>query len=141
MIVYVPTLAQLQEAARTFLKATQQAKGVFAIYGEMGAGKTTFIKAVCQAMGVENTVNSPTFSLINEYTKPTGEPIYHMDFYRLKHSREAVDLGCEDYFSSGCTTFIEWPDKLGEYLPDEHTRVDINVQPDGSRQIRFNESS
>lgn len=141
MILHIPSLQDVGKAAQAFLNATQQANGVYTLYGEMGAGKTTFVKAVCEAMGVQDTVNSPTFAIINEYNKPSGEPVYHFDFYRLKHPDEAFDLGCEDYFASGRTCFIEWPEKIGHYLPDMCTRVDITVLPDGSRRIEFNESS
>lgn len=126
---------QLHQAAIDFLAATKQASGVFAFYGEMGAGKTTFIKAICEALGIEDVINSPTFAIINEYTKPSGEPVYHFDFYRLKKEQEAFDIGCEDYFSSGYTCFIEWPEKIGAILPENSTRVDLSVQPDGTRTI------
>ncbi len=141
MILHIPSLQDVEKAAHAFLNATQQAKGIYTLYGDMGTGKTTFIKAVCKAMGVQDTVNSPTFAIINEYSKPSGEPVYHFDFYRLKHPDEAFDLGCEDYFASGHTCFIEWPEKIGHYLPDTCTRVDMTLLPDGARRIEFNESS
>lgn len=137
MTLTVNNTHQLPKAALDFLAATHQASGVFAFYGEMGAGKTTFIKAICEAMGIEDVINSPTFAIINEYTKPSGEPVYHFDFYRLKKEEEAFDIGCDDYFSSGCTCFIEWPEKIGNLLPDNSTRVEITVQPDGSRTIEL----
>lgn len=137
MTLTVQSTDQLPQAALSFLAATNQASGVFAFYGEMGAGKTTFIKAVCEAMGIEDVINSPTFAIINEYTKPSGEPVYHFDFYRLKREQEAFDIGCDDYFSSGHTCFIEWPEKIGAILPDNSTRVEIAVQPDGSRTIEL----
>ncbi|OPZ99192.1 MAG: tRNA threonylcarbamoyladenosine biosynthesis protein TsaE [Bacteroidetes bacterium ADurb.Bin416] len=141
MTLLIPSLQEMEKAARAFLTATNQAKGVFALYGEMGAGKTTFIKALCEAMGVQDIVNSPTFAIINEYSKPSGEPVYHFDFYRLKHPGEAFDLGCEDYFASGHTCFIEWPEKIGSYLPDTCIRVNISLLPDGARLIEFNASN
>jgi len=128
---------QLPKAALDFLAATHLADGIFAFYGDMGAGKTTFIKAVCEAMGIEDVINSPTFSIINEYTKPNGDPVYHFDFYRLKQEQEAFDIGCDDYFSSGHTCFIEWPEKIGHLLPETSTRVEITVLPDGSRSIEI----
>ena len=137
MIITIPQLDQLETAAQAFLKATHQASGVYAFYGDMGAGKTTFIKAICEAMGVKDVVNSPTFAIINEYSKPSGEPVYHFDFYRLKHSGEAFDLGCDDYFTSGYSCFIEWPEKIGRYLPSDCTRVDIRLLPDGGRSVEF----
>lgn len=141
MIIDIPNVQQLESAARSFLAATGQAKGVFAFYGDMGAGKTTFIKAVCEALGVEDIVNSPTFAIINEYSRPSGEPVYHFDFYRLKQSSEAFDLGCEDYFASGYTCFLEWPDKINPYLPDTYTRVDITQTPNGARRVEFRETT
>lgn len=137
MIVTVQHPHQLPQAALDFLAATHQASGVFAFYGEMGAGKTTFIKAVCEALGIEDIINSPTFAIINEYTKPSGEPVYHFDFYRLKKEQEAFDIGCEDYFASGHTCFIEWPEKIGSILPEDAIRVEITVQPDGARMIEL----
>jgi len=137
MTLTVQRTDQLPEAALDFLAATHQADGIFAFYGEMGAGKTTFIKAVCEAMGIEDVINSPTFSIINEYTKPNGQPVYHFDFYRLKQEQEAFDIGCDDYFSSGYTCFIEWPEKIGHILPTIGTRVEITVLPEGTRRIEL----
>lgn len=137
MTLTVQSTDQLSQAALSFLAATNQASGVFAFYGEMGAGKTTFIKAICEAMGIDDVINSPTFAIINEYAKPSGEPVYHFDFYRLKREQEAFDIGCDDYFSSGHTCFIEWPEKIGTILPDNSTRVELTVQPDGSRTIEL----
>lgn len=139
MILTVTHIDHLQEAARQFLNHTHYARGVYAFYGEMGAGKTTFIKAVCEALGVTDVVNSPTFAIINEYSRPSGEPVYHFDFYRLKQSQEAFDLGCDDYFSSGHTCFIEWPEKIEAYLPDDCIQVYIQQLPDGSRRVAVNE--
>ncbi len=137
MKLTIQTTDQLQQAALSFLAATNQASGIFAFYGEMGAGKTTFIKAVCEALGIKDVINSPTFAIINEYTKPSGEPVYHFDFYRLKKEQEAFEIGCDDYFSSGYTCFIEWPEKIGSILPDGSTRVEITVLPDGCRSIEL----
>lgn len=134
MTIEINSVNQLPEAARTFLKVTD-GKGVFAFYGEMGAGKTTFIKAICEQMGIKDMINSPTFAIINEYTLPSGDPVFHFDCYRLKKAQEAFDLGCEDYFSSGHTCFIEWPEKIGELLPEDNMRVEITVLPDGKRRI------
>lgn len=109
---------------------------VFAFNGKMGAGKTTFIKAVCEALGVDDAVTSPTFAIVNEYADRQGSPIYHFDFYRIKTLREACDMGCEEYFYSGFPCFIEWPELVEDMLPEDTVCVDIEVQEDGSRVVR-----
>ncbi len=124
----------IQQAASQFVTAMGEST-VFAFYGKMGAGKTTFIKAVCRELGVEDTVNSPTFAIVNEYEDRSGEPVYHFDFYRIKRLSEAYDMGCDEYFYSGRPCFIEWPELIEEVLPQETVRVDICELPDGSRQI------
>ena len=109
---------------------------VFAFYGKMGAGKTTFIKALCKLLGVEDEVNSPTFAIINEYrSQTTAELIYHFDFYRIKKLEEVYDLGYEDYFYSGALCFIEWPELVEELLPSDAKKVTITENSDGSRMI------
>jgi tRNA threonylcarbamoyladenosine biosynthesis protein TsaE len=109
---------------------------VFAFYGKMGAGKTTFIKAICEALGVEDVVTSPTFAIVNEYgTKQESGKVFHFDFYRIKNLREACDIGCDEYFYSGCPCFIEWPELIEELLPEETVRVCIEVHEDGSRTV------
>lgn len=100
----------------------------------MGAGKTTLIKAMCEHLGVTDVVTSPTFSIVNEYAG-AGQKIYHFDFYRLKNQAEALDLGYEEYFYSDAWCFIEWPEKIPDLLPEKFVRVNIQVMPDGSRQI------
>nr|WP_294791593.1 tRNA (adenosine(37)-N6)-threonylcarbamoyltransferase complex ATPase subunit type 1 TsaE [uncultured Mucilaginibacter sp.] len=109
---------------------------IFLFHGEMGAGKTTFIKALCAQLGVDSPVSSPTFAIINEYV---GEKhrIYHFDFYRLKTQTEALDMGCEEYFYSGDYCFIEWPDKIPDMLPSHYISVNINVLNDNTRKISF----
>jgi len=130
----------LAAAAQQFVEAMGERK-VFAFYGKMGAGKTTFIKAICEALGVEDVVTSPTFAIVNEYALPSprrgvgGEAVYHFDFYRIKNLREAYDIGCEEYFYSGCPCFIEWPELVEELLPEDTVRVSIEVQEDGSRSV------
>ena len=109
---------------------------VFAFYGKMGAGKTTFIKAICEALGVEDVVTSPTFAIVNEYKAPSGS-VYHFDFYRIKNLREAYDIGCEEYFYSGQPCFIEWPELIEELLPEDAVRVNIEVHDNGSRTVRL----
>jgi len=111
---------------------------VFAFYGEMGAGKTTFITAVCKALGVEDNITSPTFAIVNEYRAKTGELIYHFDFYRIDKVEEAFDFGYEDYFFSGSICFIEWPEKIEQLLPHDTVKVEIKENEDGSRTVTVN---
>ena len=108
---------------------------VFAFYGKMGAGKTTFVKAICEELGVCDVITSPTFAIINEYEG--DETIYHFDFYRIKKLEEVYDMGYEDYFYSGALCFIEWPELIEEILPDDAVRVNITEQQDGSRLVTF----
>ena len=137
MQINVASTEALPEAARTFVRAIDQAT-VFAFYGKMGAGKTTFIKAVCEELGVTDVVNSPTFSIVNEYrSDTTGELIYHFDFYRIQRLEEVYDIGYEDYFYSGALCFVEWPELVDELLPGDAVKVQIEDQPDGSRTITF----
>ena len=108
---------------------------IFAFYGAMGAGKTTFIRALCRALGVEDTVTSPTFAIVTEYATSEDEPIYHFDFYRIRRLSEAYDMGCEEYFQSGHLCLIEWPELVEDALPEETVRVTIETLPDGRRSI------
>jgi tRNA threonylcarbamoyladenosine biosynthesis protein TsaE len=110
---------------------------IFAFRAGMGVGKTTFIKALCEVLGVDETVNSPSFSIINEYTANSGERIFHFDFYRLNKPEEALQFGVDDYFDSGNLCFIEWPEKLGALLPDDAVDVFITEQADGSRELKM----
>ena len=110
---------------------------VFAMYGKMGAGKTTFTKAVCECLGVEDVINSPTFAIVNEYRSDSGELIYHFDFYRIKKLEEVYDMGYEDYFYSGALCFIEWPELVEELLPGNSVKVTIVENEDGSRTVSF----
>lgn len=139
MKIEISTLHNIHSAAQAFLKATDVNR-VFAFYGKMGAGKTTFIKALCEELGVEDAVNSPTFAIVNEYysTRLNG-PIFHFDFYRIKRIEEAFDIGTDDYFYSGAPCFIEWPELIEEILPEEAVRVSIEEQPDGTRTIEFDD--
>lgn len=130
-------LSDLDIVAKGFLKKMYKNK-VFAFYGEMGAGKTTFIKAICRAMGVTANVTSPTFSLVNEYEKDDGKPIYHFDFYRIKSIEEVYDLGYEDYFYSGNICFIEWPELIEAILPENVVKVQITVDKNDQRLISLN---
>lgn len=128
------SLDKIHEAARYFLNAVGDAN-IFAIDGDMGVGKTTFIKAVCEELGVKDVITSPTFSLVNEYTDGKGEPVYHFDFYRIKKIAEVFDIGVEQYFDSGHYCFIEWPDIVEFFLPDEAVHLEIYEQEDGTRRF------
>ncbi len=133
--ITIKNLDHIEEAAREFIKNMGD-DTVFAFYGKMGAGKTTFIKALCKLLGVEDEVNSPTFAIINEYrSETTAELIYHFDFYRIKKLEEVYDLGYEDYFYSGALCFIEWPELVEELLPLDAKKVTITENSDGSRTI------
>ena len=125
----------IRAAAKTFVRNMPRCS-VFAFYGEMGAGKTTFIKAICRELGVSDAVTSPTFAIINEYSSErTCDPIYHFDFYRVKRIEEAYDMGCEEYFYSGALCFIEWPEIIESLLPADAARVTIEEMADGSRRV------
>ena len=126
----------IKQAARQFVESMGD-NTVFAFYGKMGAGKTTFIKAVCEELGVDDTVTSPTFAIVNEYEAAQGRPIYHFDFYRIKKVSEAYDMGCEEYFYSGHPCFIEWPELIEEVLPEETVNVTIEARPNGERRLVF----
>jgi len=135
MEIKIQSLDTIHDAAKQFI-AVMGESTIFAFYGKMGAGKTTFIKAVCEELGVKDVINSPTFSIINEYRSETsGELIYHFDFYRIKKEEEAYDFGYEDYFDSGCLCFIEWPELIEDLLPSDAVKVTIEEQEDGSRMI------
>jgi tRNA threonylcarbamoyladenosine biosynthesis protein TsaE len=129
------SLSDLPEAARQLLTFSRSHK-VIAFFGLMGSGKTTLIKAVCNELGVIETVSSPTFSLVNEYMDAAGNPVYHFDFYRIKKVSEALDIGCEEYFYSGHYCLVEWPEKILNLLPKEIVRVTIEVDNE-TRLITF----
>ena len=134
MEIIISDIAHINEAARQFIENIGQSH-VFAFYGKMGAGKTTFIKAMCEELGVTDVINSPTFAIVNEYMDGKGESIYHFDFYRIKKLEEVYDMGYEDYFYSGALCFIEWPELIEEILPDDAVRVSITEQEDGTRKV------
>ena len=137
MEIKIDSLDNIKEAAKQFVAAIDQ-NTVFAFYGKMGAGKTTFTKAVCEELGVTDTVASPTFAIVNEYrSDTTGELIYHFDFYRIKKLDEVYDMGYEDYFYSGALCFIEWPELIEELLPEDAVKVTIIENEDGSRTVSF----
>lgn len=130
------SLSDLGVVANKFLRLLRDKK-VFAFFGSMGVGKTTFIKALCNELGVAEIVTSPTFALINEYQTGKGETIFHFDFYRINKIEEVYDFGYEDYFFSGNYCFIEWPDKVAEILPDNVVYVQMLENEDGSRTINI----
>ena len=136
-------IEHIREAAREFISQLPQGN-VVTFYGKMGVGKTTFIKAICKELGIDDTVTSPTFAIVNEYeaNKSVGKDgsrptVYHFDFYRIKRIEEVYDMGYEDYFYSGHLCFIEWPELVEDLLPDNTIRVTIEEQPDSTRTVRW----
>ncbi len=138
--VIIKNLEDLDRAAGDFLEKIGDNR-LIAFFAPMGAGKTTFIIALCKALGVEDVVCSPTFTIINEYRTKEGEPIYHFDFYRINKLTEAVDIGLDDYFYSGHLCLMEWPENIEDLLPEETLKVSIKVNPDYSRTISWEDSS
>ncbi|MBR6538431.1 MAG: tRNA (adenosine(37)-N6)-threonylcarbamoyltransferase complex ATPase subunit type 1 TsaE [Bacteroides sp.] len=137
--IRIESLEKIQEAAKTFV-ANMGDNTVFAFYGKMGAGKTTFVKAICEELGVEDTITSPTFAIVNEYRSDlAGELIYHFDFYRIKKLDEVYDMGYEDYFYSGAICFIEWPELIEELLPGNTVKVSIEETESGEREVILSE--
>ncbi|SNU03797.1 tRNA threonylcarbamoyladenosine biosynthesis protein TsaE [Prevotellaceae bacterium MN60] len=136
MDIIIKDIEHIREAAREFIKQIGD-RHVFAFYGKMGAGKTTFVKAICEELGVEDVITSPTFAIINEYTTGEGDSLFHFDFYRIKKLEEVYDMGYEDYFYSGALCFIEWPELIEDILPDDAVHVSITEQEDGSRLVTF----
>jgi len=136
MKIEINQLSDLQEAAVALLNFSGE-NTIFVFEGEMGAGKTTFIKAICAALGIDDLVSSPTFSIVNEYESSAGEVVYHFDFYRIKNLNEAYDIGYEEYFYSGNICLIEWPEKIAEILPEKHVRVKIEVTATDQRIMSF----
>lgn len=130
------SLSDLNIIADKFLRLMREKK-VFAFFGPMGVGKTTFIKALCNELGVVEIVTSPTFALVNEYQTGNNDVIYHFDFYRINKIEEVFDFGYEDYFYSGNFCFIEWPDKVAEILPENVVFVQMIENTDGSRTINI----
>ncbi len=134
--IVIESLDRIDEAAREFLKEIGDHK-IIALYGSMGAGKTTFVTAICRVLGVEDIVNSPTFTIVNEYETEEGESVFHFDFYRIKSLREVEDLGFEEYVYSDSLCLMEWPEMIEEMLPEETVKVSISEQEDGTRLIKF----
>ena len=136
MKIKIDSLDNIHEAAKQFLAGMGNGK-VFAFYGKMGAGKTTFIKAICEELGVDDVITSPTFAIVNEYTAGDDSPIYHFDFYRIKKLEEVYDMGYEDYFYSGNLCLLEWPELIESLLPEDVTKVNIQTEDDGSRTVEW----
>ena len=141
MEIKINSLDNIHEAAKEFIAAMGD-NTVFAFYGKMGAGKTTFIKAVCEELGVTDVINSPTFAIVNEYrSDENGELIYHFDFYRIKKLEEVYDMGYEDYFYSGALCFIEWSELIEKLIPINEINVYNKKKEDGTRTVRFDENN
>jgi tRNA threonylcarbamoyladenosine biosynthesis protein TsaE len=136
MEIKINSIDEIGAAAKEFVAAMGD-RTVFAFYGKMGAGKTTFIKAVCEELGVEDVINSPTFAIVNEYVDGNGSPVYHFDFYRIKNMQEVMDMGYEDYVYSGNVCFMEWPELIENLLPDDAVKVVIEEETDGSRTVKL----
>ena len=136
MEIRIKDISGIRQAAKEFIAHTGDRK-IFAFYGKMGAGKTTFISAVCEELGVSDVINSPTFAIVNEYLSGSGDPIYHFDFYRIKNIGEALDIGYYDYIDSDNLCFMEWPELIESILPDDTVKVTIEEEVDGSRKITF----
>ena len=137
MRIIIDDIESIGKAAKEFV-AEMGDHTIFAFYGKMGSGKTTFIKAICEELGVEDVITSPTFAIVNEYhTSTTDEVIYHFDFYRIKKTEEVYDMGYEEYFYSGDLCFIEWPELIEDLLPEDAVRVNIQEIEGGKREVEF----
>ena len=134
--IIINSLEDLDRAAGEFLQQIGESRLV-AFYAPMGAGKTTFITALCKHLGVEDAVCSPTFTIVNEYLSATGDSVYHFDFYRITKPSEALEIGLEDYLYSGSLCLMEWPENVEDLLPEETLKVQISVRPDQSRCITW----
>ena len=135
MEIIIQNIDTIRESAREFIQNIGEHK-VFAFYGKMGAGKTTFVKAICEELGVEDVITSPTFAIVNEY-EAHDQSIFHFDFYRIKRLEEVYDMGYEDYFYSGALCFIEWPELIEDLLPEDAVKVTITENTDGTRTVTF----
>ncbi len=139
--VTIKDLSHISEAAAEFIGKAGIAEGknrIFAFYGSMGAGKTTFITALCAELGVDDVVNSPTFTIVNEYRTRTGLPVFHFDFYRIEKLQEVYDMGFEEYmYESDGLCLMEWPEKIGGLLPEEAVKVSISELENGAREIKW----
>lgn len=135
--IEINSLEEYPVAARKFIWLMQK-NHIFAFYGEMGSGKTTFIKSVCEELGVKDAINSPTFAIVNEYEDAEERTIYHFDFYRIKNLSEVYNMGYEEYFYNNAICFIEWPELIEELLPEETIKVTIEEHENGKRTLNIN---
>ncbi|MBQ3243515.1 MAG: tRNA (adenosine(37)-N6)-threonylcarbamoyltransferase complex ATPase subunit type 1 TsaE [Bacteroidaceae bacterium] len=135
-IITINSLDEYPKAAREFIRFMERGR-IFAFYGKMGSGKTTFIKSICEELGVEDTINSPTFAIVNEYEDREMNTIYHFDFYRIKSIAEVYNMGYEEYFYGGAYCFMEWPELVEELLPEETIKVYIEENEDTTRTVRI----
>lgn len=141
-LIRIDDAGEISRAAAEFVEyisSSDLQSNIFAFFGQMGAGKTTFITALCKELGVSDTVNSPTFTIVNEYRAAKGFPVYHFDFYRINKLSEAYDLGLDEYFGGDGLCLIEWPEKIEEILPEDAVRIEIKVNENGSRELRIGE--
>ncbi len=135
MEITIQSLDEIKEAARSFIEAMGNC-AVFAFYGKMGVGKTTFIKALCKELGVTDVITSPSFAIVNEYrSERLGKPVYHFDFYRIKKLEEVYDMGYEDYFYSDALCLVEWPELVEDLLPEGTAKVTITEMDKGTRRL------
>lgn len=146
MEIKIQNIERLPEAAAQFIEEMERNHGlapqssspvIFAFYAPMGAGKTTFISEVCRQLGSEDEASSPTFSIVNEYDTNRWGKVYHLDCYRLDSNEEAFDIGVEDYFASGRPCFVEWPEQVADFLPEDAVTVAIRIDNDGQRTIEI----
>jgi len=140
--ILIRDISRIREAASEFISKAGILNGenrIFAFYGSMGAGKTTFITALCAELGVADVVNSPTFTIVNEYQTGGGRQIFHFDFYRIEKMQEVYDMGFEEYmYGSDGICLMEWPEKIEDLLPEETVKVSITELADGARELTFN---
>ncbi len=127
------SLAEIDHAAQQVLALN--IKNIILLHGSMGAGKTTFIKAMAKQLGVQDMTSSPTFSIVNEYRTGDGKPLYHFDLYRLNSEEEAYDMGIDEYFYSGNLCLIEWPERTPNLIPLDHTTITLKALPNGARHL------
>lgn len=135
-IITIKRLEDYPQAAREFVKLLDKGR-IFAFYGKMGSGKTTFIKSICEELGVEDTINSPTFAIVNEYEDRERNTIFHFDFYRIKSIEEVYNMGYEEYFYADAVCFMEWPELIEELLPEETVKVFVEEGENGERTVKI----
>ncbi len=136
MKLIVDSEKDLDKTAKEIIKCSEE-ENIWIFYGEMGAGKTTLIKAIADQLDIEDNVHSPTFSIVNEYGNVRNEVFYHFDFYRIKNETEAMDIGIEEYFDSGDLCFIEWPQKIPLLLPEKYLKIEIKITSHTGREINI----